>query len=148
MNESGNWNQTCRSIGKINWKIQLWYVKAHVRIQGNEVADTLGKEAATKADIIECYKRVSKCVVISELGDISVKQWQRKWDQITKGKTTKECFTIVADKLHMKINITHNFTSIVMGHGNIRSYLLRFKILETPTCPCSTEDHFYMNVSC
>jgi hypothetical protein len=40
----------------------------------------------------------------------------------------------------MKINITHNFMTIVTGHGNIRSYLHLFKILDTPTCPCGTED--------
>jgi ribonuclease HI len=56
----------------VNWKIQLCWVKAHVRIQGNELTDTLAKEAATNADIIECYKKVPKCVVISELGEISV----------------------------------------------------------------------------
>jgi len=40
----------------------------------------------------------------------------------------------------MKINITHNFTSMAMGHGNIRPYLHRFKIIETPTCPYGTKD--------
>jgi hypothetical protein len=40
----------------------------------------------------------------------------------------------------MKINITHNFTSMVTGHGNIKSYLHWFKITETPTCPCGTKD--------
>jgi hypothetical protein len=40
----------------------------------------------------------------------------------------------------MEINITRNFTTMVTGHGNIRSYLHRFKILDTPTCPCGTED--------
>jgi hypothetical protein len=38
----------------------------------------------------------------------------------------------------MKINITQNFTTMVMGHGNIRSYLHHFKITETPICPCGT----------
>jgi len=40
----------------------------------------------------------------------------------------------------MKISITHNFTSMATGHGNIRSYLPRCKIIETPTCPCGTKD--------
>jgi hypothetical protein len=40
----------------------------------------------------------------------------------------------------MKTNITHSLTTMVTGHGNIKSYLHRFKILETPTCPCGTED--------
>ena len=29
---------------------------------------------------------------------------------------------------------------MVTGHGNIRSYLHRFKIIDTPTCPCGTKD--------
>jgi ribonuclease HI len=125
---------------KINWKIQLCWVKVHVGIQGSELADTLAKEAVTNADITECYKKVPKSVVISELGEISVKKWQREWDQTTKEKIIKEYFPIVSDRLNMKINITRNFTSMVRGHANIISYLHRFKILETPTCPCGTKD--------
>jgi len=48
---------------KIDWKVQFCWVKAHVGIQGNELADTLAKKAAMNADIIECYKKV-----LSELG--------------------------------------------------------------------------------
>ena len=29
---------------------------------------------------------------------------------------------------------------MVMGHGNIRSYLHRFKIIGTPICPCGTTE--------
>ena len=59
---------------KTNWKIQFGWVKAHVGIQGNELADTLAKEAATNADIKESYKKVPKSVVLSELGEISVEK--------------------------------------------------------------------------
>ena len=135
-------------MGKINWKIQLCWVKAHVGIQGNELADTLAKKAVTKADIIEYCKKVPKSVVRSELGEIRVEKWQREWDQTTKGKITKEYFSIVADRLNMKINIIHNFTTIVTGHGDIRSYLHPFKILETPTCPCGTEDQTIEHLLC
>jgi len=127
-------------IGKRHWKIQFCWVKAHFGIQGNELADTLTKEAATNADIKECYKKVPKSVVISGLSEISVGKWQKEWDQTTKGKITKEYFPVVADKLNTRINITHNFTSMVTGHGNIRSYLHRFKIIDKPTCPCGTKD--------
>ena len=61
-------------------------------------------------------------------------------DRTTKGKITKEYFPVVADKLNMRINIASNFTTMVTGHGNIRSYLHRFKIIGTPTCSCGTNE--------
>jgi len=61
-----------------NWTIEFCWVKAHVGIQGNELADTLAKEAATNADLIESYKKVPKSVVMSELSGISVETWQRE----------------------------------------------------------------------
>jgi len=78
--------------------------------------------------------------VLSELGGISVEKWQREWDQATKRAITKEYFPVVAEILKMKINFTPNFTTMVTGHGKIRSYLHRFKIIETPICPCGTTD--------
>jgi hypothetical protein len=127
-------------MGKIDWKIQFCWVKAHIGIQGNELADTVANEAATNADITECYKKVPKSVVISELDGISVEKWQREWDETTKGEITKDYFPIFADRLNMKINITQNFTTMVTGHGNIKSYLHQFNIIETPTCPCGAKD--------
>jgi hypothetical protein len=41
----------------------------------------------------------------SELGGISVKKWQREWDQTTKGEITKEYFPVVADRLKTKIKL-------------------------------------------
>jgi hypothetical protein len=88
----------------MNWNIQLCWVKAHVGIQGNELADTLAKEATTDEDIIGCYRKVPKSVVTSELGSKSVEKWQMEWDQTTQGKITKEYFPIVAERL--KRNLT------------------------------------------
>jgi hypothetical protein len=127
-------------MGEIKWKIEFCWVKARAGIQGNEIADTLAKEAATNVDIIECCKTVAKSVVLSELGGISVEKWQREWDQTTKGAITKEYFPVVPERLKMKINITQNFTTMVTGHGNIRSYLHRIKMIETAICPCGTTD--------
>jgi len=76
-------------MGEIKWKIKFCWVKAHVGIQGNEIADTFAKEAATNADIIECYKKVPKSVVISELGGISTEKWQREWDQLQREQSQK-----------------------------------------------------------
>jgi hypothetical protein len=63
-----------------------------------------------------------------------------EWDQTTKGEITREYFPVVADRLKMKINVTQNFTTMVMGHGSVRSCLHRFKIIESPICPCGTTE--------
>jgi hypothetical protein len=89
---------------------------------------------------LECYNKVPKSVANGELGEKSVEKWQRDWDQTSKRKTTKKYFPMATDRLNKPLNITSNFTTMVTGHGNIRSYLHRFKILDTPTCSCGTKN--------
>jgi len=74
-----------------------------------------------------------------------MEKWQTQWDRTTKGQTTKEFFPDIKDRLKNKINITPNFTAFVTAHGKIKAYLHRFKIIESPECPCGggsqTVDH-------
>jgi hypothetical protein len=37
----------------------------------------------------------------------------------------------------MKVTLTPNFTAMVKAHGETRSYLHRFKVIESPVCPCA-----------
>jgi hypothetical protein len=41
----------------------------------------------------------------------------------------------------MKVNLplTSSVTTLLTGHGKMRSYFHRFKILDNPTCPCGAE---------
>jgi hypothetical protein len=51
----------------------------------------------------------------------------------------------------MKMNLTPNFPAMVTAHGKTRSYLHRFKIIESPECPCTngnqTVDHLLYDSS-
>jgi len=120
-----------------NWKIEFNSIKAQAGNQGNELADQLAKEAATNGHIDDCYKRIPKSTVIIELSNLSVTKWQSELDHTTKGAITKPFFPKIAGKLKIKINITSNFT-IVTGHGNIKSYMHKYKILNSPMCSCKS----------
>jgi len=64
--------------------------------------------------------------------DNSVTKWQGEWDNTTKGAIMKSFFPKIGDRLKLKINVTPNFTTMVTGHGNIKAYLYRFKIKDSP----------------
>ena len=59
-----------------------------------------------------------------------------EWERSTKGAITKSFFRRIADRLKLKISVTPNFTAIVTGHGNIKTYLYKYKIIDSPVCSC------------
>jgi hypothetical protein len=118
------------------WKVEFSWIKAHAGHQSNELADQLAKEAARNKNIDECYNRFPKSAVMCELKEQSVIQWQNEWERTTKGSITKYFFPKIVDRMKLAINATPNFTAIVTGHGNIKSYLHKFKIIQIPMCSC------------
>ena len=67
-------------------------VKAHAGTQGNEMADTLAKEAAADIDIAVSYNLIAKSVVKWELERNSVDKWQRDWNQKLRGRSPRPIF--------------------------------------------------------
>ena len=65
-----------------------------------------------------------------------MKKWQMQWGRTTKALTTKEFFPNIKDRLNTKITLTTNFTAFVTSRGKTKSYLHRFKIIESQDCPC------------
>ena len=104
------------------------------------LADTVAKEAVTNVNIPICYNKIPKSVVKLEIERTSVEKWQSVWNRSTKGNTTKEYFPIVAERLNMNISTYQHLTTMMTGHGNIKSYLYRFKLITSPTCPCDKND--------
>jgi len=119
-------------------RIQLGQARAEQK--GNELANRLAKEASSSKDIEECYNRVPKSTVTSELKEQCLEQWQNKWETTTKGATKKSFFPNIEDRLQLRINPTPNFIAKVTGHGNIKTYLHKLKIIENSKCPCNKGD--------
>ena len=133
MSDWSNKEKKGAELGMTNREIQLCCNKATVGIQGNVMANTLAKQGKTNMDLAKNYRKIPKSAEITELTERNVKTWQRQWDQTTKGAVTKQYFPMVKQRLMMNIKITPNPMTIITGHGNIRSYIHRFKLTHTPT---------------
>jgi hypothetical protein len=125
-----------RHLTLLDWTIHFGWVKAHAGIVGNEMADTLAKEAAQDEDeqnII--YNRISTTTAATELKKEGIEKWQRKWEGTAKGALCRSFFPTVEQRLQVKLPITPEFTAMVTGHGKTKSYLHRFNLTESPARP-------------
>jgi hypothetical protein len=63
----------------------------------------------------------------------------------------KIVFPIIKDRLTAKIKLTPNFMALVTAHGKTKASLHRFKITDSPECPCNggnqTVDHLLYDSS-
>ena len=121
-------------LNKQNWKIEFKWVQAHVGIYGNEIADRLAKEATQNHHIT--YSRIPKSAIQKDIRKESIRKWQKHWEETTKGAITKDFFPSVESRLAVNLQLSSNITTIMTGHGNIRSYLHRLKITGDAECPC------------
>jgi len=120
------------------WTLLFNRVKAHLGIEDDEMAVRLAKKAATDDIGHLLYDMCYNKIPISERArqgaeNITVK-WQNKWDAKTKGRTTKEYFRNVAERLKIKLRLSPNYMSMQTGHSRTKGYLHRFKIIESPLC--------------
>jgi hypothetical protein len=126
-------------LERTDWTVEFSWVKAHVEIYGNKLADQLAKAAALNRDTTISFNRIPKSKLYSEIE--ATQKWQKEWENCTKAATTKQFCPNVLDRIKLNINVNPNFTAMVTGHGKTRAYLHRFKIIESATCPCNKGDH-------
>jgi len=133
------------------WIVEFSWIKAQAGHRGNDLADELAKEAVSSKTIEECYTRIPKSAVWSELKEQSVKQWQNERERSSKGVITKYFFPKITDWLKLRISATPNFTTIVTGHCNIKTYLYKYKMIKSPMCSCDEGNNqwitSYMNAN-
>jgi len=136
----GNIRKEIKRLEDQQWIVFFSWVKVHVGIQGNEMADRLAKKAATD-DIGELvYDKIPRETMITEGKENELTKWQEQWTSSTKGAVSKLFFPCIKERMKTMIPISAEFTAMVTGHGLTRSYLHRFKIIPNSTCPCGLKE--------
>jgi hypothetical protein len=129
----------------LRWTVFFNWVKAHVGIQGNQMADLLTKKAAMD-DIGEIvYHKIPRETIITEEMENGITRGQEQWTSSTKGAVSRLFFPDIKERIKIKIPILAEFTAKVTGHGLTRSYLHRFKIIPNSTCPCRLKEEQTIN---
>ncbi|KAJ4442788.1 hypothetical protein ANN_04381 [Periplaneta americana] len=131
--------QKFKQLKDNRWTIHMKWVKAHVGLHGNEMADRLAKEAAMEDALDSVYDKIPEIQIIREIKENRLRSWQRQWESITKGTGCKLFFPSVNERLKNKLPINPQITAIVSGHEKTRVYYHRFGIIDSPLCKCEEE---------
>jgi len=126
-------------LERLNWTIEFSWVRTHIGIYGNELADQLAEEAARSSDRTVAFNRIPRRTLYSEIEEEANQKLQKEWENCTKAAITKQYFPQLQDRLKLKINIYAVFAAMMTGHGKTRAYLHRFKLMEHAVCVCNRE---------
>jgi hypothetical protein len=81
-----------KRLEDLQWTVFSNWVKAHVGIKGNDMADRLAKKAATE-DIGEIiYDKIPRETIITEGKENGLAKWQEQWASSTKRAVSKLFF--------------------------------------------------------
>ncbi|XP_063629985.1 uncharacterized protein LOC134801375 [Cydia splendana] len=126
------------TMGKIT---ELFWIKAHAGLEGNERADVLAKEAALKLKTKPNYDRCPVSYAKRQIRLESLEEWNQRYHQGETASTTKIFFpdAIEANRIIKKIQLDHVLVQVLTGHGGFSEYLNRFKCKDNPACTCDPQ---------
>lgn len=71
-------------------------------------------------------------------------EWQCRWEKSIKGRHLYQFFPSVRERLAGTwLEVDHCVAQFLTGHGNFKSKLYSFKLVDSPLCQCSTSDYEY-----
>ncbi|GBM12335.1 hypothetical protein AVEN_116778-1 [Araneus ventricosus] len=114
-----------------NARIRLGWVKTHIGIKGNKIADTLAKEATT--DGTAANLPFPKIYLKNQLLQLSLSRWQAEWDN---GQTGRSAYSIISKISNKQLNWSRECIQFATGHGPFPTYLKIFGLHSTDYCRC------------
>lgn len=128
-------------IKKQQKKVELFWIKAHAGLVGNERADVLAKDAALKNKTKPNYDRCPVSFVKRQIRLETLDEWNRRYRGGETAAVTKLFLpdAVQAFKIIRDIRPTGVLTQVMTGHGGFSEYLHRFKCKGSPACLCGPE---------
>ncbi|KAJ2937354.1 hypothetical protein O0L34_g19238 [Tuta absoluta] len=140
-------------IAKQNKKLGLFWIRAHVGVEGNERADVLAKDAALHKKTAPNNDQCPISFIKRTIRQDTLQNWNIRYNEKETASTTKAFFPdiIVAHKIMRKIKLSPSITQTLTGHGGFGQYLHRFKCKDDPSCicdPAEEESSLHLIVDC
>lgn len=140
----------------LNLKISFAWIPSHCGIKGNEIADTLAKEAITCGDVFP-FKNYT-CDLVNLSQDFLHSSWQSSWTESSqsKGKSYSTIQPTIPSKpwffkIHFAKRVTTCLIRMRLGHVSTPAHLFKFKIVDNPACDCGAEvcdvNHIFFSCS-
>lgn len=118
--------------------IQLYWIRAHVGVPGNERADELAKQAALYTKTLPHYDKSPVSYEKLKIRQTTIQKWGQRYTEGDTASVTKLFLPEVAGayKIIRKFKLTPIMTQVMTGHGGFSAYLNRFKCKDSPACIC------------
>jgi hypothetical protein len=127
-------------LERSGWQIRFSWVKAHIGVHGNELADKAAKKGARSTDTRYEYTRIPRSYLYQVAAEETKQKWQAEWTTSNKTAATKQYFPSVQDILKTKLTLTTKLAAVLTEHGKRRAYLHRFNLRDDARCVCGQED--------
>ncbi|GIX87730.1 uncharacterized protein CDAR_617151 [Caerostris darwini] len=140
-----NINRINKKLRNLEGRIQLYWIKAHVGLAGNEKADDYAKEA-TNIPCVNIITPISINYIKSILKKELMAEGQNNWTNSTKGRSVHDLFPKVSVD---RIQGDFFLNQLITGHGALAKYRERF-FGKSAICQCGhqPEDTHHIVYEC
>ncbi|XP_045772149.1 uncharacterized protein LOC123872063 [Maniola jurtina] len=130
--------KTLEDLKEAGGLVNMFWVKAHAGIPGNERADEIAKKAALTKKSAPVYDALPVSSAKWILRQETLNKWQSKYTTEPQGAVTKRFFPDIRQSYPIvkKLKMNNQLAQLLTGHGGFGEYLHKYKLKDNPFCNC------------